>query len=341
MENNKIDNGMDPNSCIRTMQSYLENSPLIILGSGASMPFGLPSMDDLAKSIRQNVIVKADPSYDSFCMALESEGLERAIDTVSLGLPAIQAIRETAWITVNECDQRYLEANYISPPSAIVQLLEKVIAPTPNKAVIVTTNYDRLPEYAADWIGASIVTGFEGEYIKKLESTNSSVISKRIRARERVVNIWKVHGCLDWFVDPKGKLISVPLSKKIPIGFSPLIVPPGKDKYSSTHTEPFRSIIAEADNAFTQAGAFISVGYGFNDDHLQPKLIAQISNNKPIVVLARTMTDACRHYIIDANVKKYLIFEKSDGNSTTVYGNGWTQVLDGQYWLLEEFLKIW
>ena len=33
------------------MQGYLENSPLIVLGSGASMPYGLPSMWNLAKKI--------------------------------------------------------------------------------------------------------------------------------------------------------------------------------------------------------------------------------------------------------------------------------------------------
>ncbi len=39
-----------------------------------------------------------------------------------------------------------------SSPEALVSLFKKVIAPTPNKAVVVTTNYDRLPEYAISGI---------------------------------------------------------------------------------------------------------------------------------------------------------------------------------------------
>lgn len=332
---------MDWNGCLSIMQGYLENSPLIVLGSGASMPYGLPSMSNLADCIKSNAIVKDDPNYGAFCASLSSDGLEKAIDSVSLNEETIKAIRTTTWEEVNRCDLDYLKTNVFSPPESLVKLFEKVIAPTPNKAVIVTTNYDRLPDYAADGIGASSVTGFEGSYIKKLELPNNSVTTRRVRARERIVEIWKVHGSLDWFTDAKGEISSFQLLQEIPVGFSPLIVPPGKDKYSSTHNEPYRSIISEADKAFTTAGAYLCVGYGFNDEHIQPKLLAQIANGKPIVILVRTMTDACKHHIIDAGIRKYLIFERSDDSHTKVYGNGWSEIYDGQFWRLDEFLKVW
>lgn len=332
---------MDWNGCLNTMQGYLENSPLIVLGSGASMPYGLPSMSSLAESIKSSDIVKDDPNYGTFCALLSSEGLEKAIDSVSLNEATINAIRTITWENVNSCDLNYLKSNAFSSPESLVKLFEKVIAPTPNKAVVVTTNYDRLPDYAADGIEASSVTGFEGAYIKKLELPNSSVTTKRIRIRERIVEIWKVHGSLDWFTDAKGKIFSFPLLQEIPAGFLPLIVPPGKDKYSSTHSEPYRSIISEADKAFITAGAYLCVGYGFNDEHIQPKLLAQIANGKPIVILVRTMTDACKRHIIEAGIRKYLIFERADNSHTKVYGNGWSEIYDGQFWCLDEFLKVW
>ena len=235
----------------------------------------------------------------------------------------------------------YFEQHPIDPPKALVELIKKVLAPTPNKAAIVTTNYDRLAEYAADGVGATTVTGFEGSLIKKLELPSTSLKTKRIRARERVVDVWKVHGSLDWFVAPDGTIASFPLARTIPENFQPLIVPPGKDKYSSTHDEPYRTIIAEADNAFVQAGAYLCVGYGFNDEHIQPKLLAQITNGKPIVVLARTMTQACKKHIVEAGISKYLIFEFFDPTHTKVYGNGWEEIYEGQYWLLDNFMKIW
>ena len=90
-----------------------------------------------------------------------------------------------------------------------------------------------------------------------------------------------------------------------------------------------------------QAGAYLCVGYGFNDEHIQPKLLAQISEGKPIVILARTMTSACRKHIVEAGINKYLIFEFSDFTHTKVYGNGWEEIYEGQYWLLDNFMKIW
>ena len=332
---------MDWNGCLSIMQGYLENSPLIVLGSGASVPYGLPSMGDLAEQIKTNDVVKADPNYSTFCTLLDSDGLEKAIDSVSLKEATMNAIRTSTWESVNGSDLNFLKSNSFLPPESLIKLLEKTIAPTPNKAVIVTTNYDRLSDYAADGIGASSVTGFEGSYIRKLELPTNSVATKRVRVRERVVDIWKVHGSLDWFINAKGEVFSFPLLQEIPAGFFPLIVPPGKDKYSSTHNEPYRSIISEADKAFTTAGSYLCIGYGFNDEHIQPKLLAQITGGKPIVILARTMTDACKHHIIDAGIKKYMIFERSDDSHTQVYGNGWSETYDGQYWRLDEFLKIW
>lgn len=332
---------MDWKSCLSIMQGYLENSPLIVLGSGASMPYGLPSMEKLADCIKSNPIVKNDPNYVTFCESLSKYRLEKAIDSFSLKDETIKAIRTTTWEEVNRCELDYLKTNSFSPPESLVKLFEKVIAPTPNKAVVVTTNYDRLPDYAADGIGASSVTGFEGAYIRKLELPNNSITNRRVRARERVVEIWKVHGSLDWFSDAKGEISAFQLLQEIPAGFSPLIVPPGKDKYSSTHNEPYRSIISEADKAFTTAEAYLCIGYGFNDEHIQPKLLAQITKGKPIVILVHTMTDACKHHIIDAGIRKYLIFERADDSHTKVYGNGWSEKYDGQYWCLDEFLKVW
>lgn len=107
-------------------------------------------------------------------------------------------------------------------------MIRKVLSPTPNRAVIVTTNYDRLAEYAADGVGATTVTGFEGSLIKKIELPSTVLKMRRTRARERVVDIWKVHGSLDWFMDSDGNIAAFPLSRVIPDAFHPLIILPGK-----------------------------------------------------------------------------------------------------------------
>ena len=223
---------MEWSGCMSLLQGYLENSPLIVLGSGASMPYELPSMGGLAEEIKKSNIVISDPNYRNFCAAVDDIGLEGAIDRVTLQPETLQEIRTVVWTTVNKSDLLYFDQHPIEPPKALVSLIKKVIAPTPNKAVIVTTNYDRLAEYAADGVGATAVTGFEGGLVKKLELPSGPLKTRRIRVRERVVDIWKVHGSLDWFSASDGTTVSFPFARTIPDNFQPLIIPPGKEKYS-------------------------------------------------------------------------------------------------------------
>ena len=68
----------------KTLQTYLEDSPLIVLGSGASIPYGLPSMKGLAQKIKELDDISSDEKYDDFCEALNKYSLEEAMDSVHL-----------------------------------------------------------------------------------------------------------------------------------------------------------------------------------------------------------------------------------------------------------------
>lgn len=332
---------MEWDKCIRMIQKYLEDGPLVVLGSGASIPYGLPSMSGLADEIKKSDRVNVDSHYPLFCEAVNKKGLEGAIDVASLQPATKDEIRLVVWQSVNEKDLHFFDKHPTEPPQSLTCLLEKILAPTPNHAVVVTTNYDRLVEYAVDGIKASAVTGFEGNLIRRLELASSSVFRKRVHSRERVVDIWKVHGSIDWFRSYDGTIVSLPFSRAVPNNMEPLIIPPGKGKYSKTHDEPFRTVISEADKAFVKASSYLCIGYGFNDDHIQPKLLEEISKGKPIVILAKSITSACKKHVIEAGIAKYLIFEEADSEHTKVYGNGWTSIYEGQFWNLENFMKIW
>ena len=73
---------MNWTECIGVLQGYLENNPLIVLGSGASMPYGLPSMKILAEEIKKSDSIISDPNFSVFFTAMDGLGLEEAIDSV-------------------------------------------------------------------------------------------------------------------------------------------------------------------------------------------------------------------------------------------------------------------
>lgn len=327
---------------INNIQKYLEDPPLVILGSGASMPYGLPSMGDLMKEIQKDEVIKKDPNFLMLNDKLEELGLEAGVDAVELSEDTLNRIRNIVWTAINKKDFDYLDGHDFEAPIEFKRLLYKIINTSKNKVVVVTTNYDRLAEYAGDAIGATVVTGFEGSLIKTLEISSEQKRIQRTRMRERIVELWKVHGSLDWFyVKDKGKSVCLPLSRNIPQGFYPLIIPPGKQKYYKTHEDPYRTMITQSDNAFISAQSYLCIGYGFNDKHIQPKLLEQVRHGKPIVVLARTATDSCIKHIRTSDVSRHMIFEKGSEGKTIVLMNGEKYEISGNYWELENFLKIW
>jgi hypothetical protein len=121
---------------------------------------------------------------------------------------------------------------------------------------VVTTNYDRLAEYAADASGHSHFTGFEYGHVQhrardfglRLFSGNQPT---------RTVCVWKVHGSLDWFRDSQNQILAARAALQTPPGLTPLMVTPGIDKYRITHGEPFRSIFSCADRALESADSYL------------------------------------------------------------------------------------
>ena len=334
---------MEYKDCLKQIQTFLENNPLIILGSGSSAAYGLPLMSELSVEIK-NHADKFDPNeFTSLCDNLDTIGLEDAIDKSALSEAALEILRSIVWKYINKRDLEFFrKLSQNKSNFAIADLLKRFIKPTPNTTTVITTNYDRVAEYAVDLIGATSVTGFEGNYIRALEFPSNATQNKRVRGRERVVNIWKVHGSLDWFSDANNNIVSFPLSTNVLPQHRPLIIVPGKGKYSVALSEPYRDVIAQADIAFSRANSYLCIGYGFNDDHIQPKLIAQIKNGKPIVVLCRSATDACKRHVISTDVKKYAVIERKTDGKTTVSGNSYQEEYDGSFWELPNFIKtIW
>ena len=207
---------------------------------------------------------------------------------------------------------------------------------------IITTNYDRIAEYAASFADAFVCTGYASNYIGHFSNAIHSNNLSALKGYKGQVNIWKVHGSLDWFNTKDDNAILLPLRQAIPNDYTPLIVTPGLTKYYQTHNEPYRTIFTEADKEIEEANGFICIGYGFNDIHVQPKLISQIKSNKPIIVLTKQLTPKTKQSIIGNNCKQYILFEEINGTDTKVYSSSQGEwiISNERYWALENYLKL-
>ena len=326
----------------KIIQRYLEKQPVIILGTGATIPYGLPSMPELANHLKESIKDKST-EWGSFLSALEKKGdLEIALQEAQLPPALTSKIIISTWQFINHKDLGYYEKliNETEKEFPLRDLFLKLLQSHPKHLKVITTNYDRIAEYAADLVEAIIHTGFSGKYL--LSFTQNYL--KNYPNQNRV-DIWKVHGSLDWFNRGSNLSFSSPLAKEIPENTMPLIVTPGIIKYQQTHLEPYRTVMHEADKALMQATCFLCIGYGFNDEHVQPKLIQQVQQKgKPIVTIVKKLTEAGKDLLLENHVKS-IVLEEAGTNKTCFHyfeNNEYkSETMDGNFWRLNEFLNLW
>lgn len=306
---------------IKLAQKCLEATPVIVLGSGASMPYGVGGMGELKKHLLANI--KAGTAeqviWETFTSELAiTNDLEAALQKVTLPAALLDSVvRETRAMVLR--DEHALVNQILAGARtlALTRLYKHLFNSTNRTLSVVTTNYDRLSEYAADAARISHYTGFSGSYFKYFDS---GAKDPRTSRRPRTAEVWKVHGSLDWFKDTDGVVVALPCEVSYAERLTPLLVTPGVTKYAETHQEPFRSIIQNADAALVSAQSYLCVGYGFRDEHVQPKLIERARRNGvPIVILARTLTSSARNFVSHCSHAGFLALERRDSGTRAYF----------------------
>ena len=334
---------------IEVGQDCLKASPVIVLGSGASVPAGIPSMADLATHLiefkpHESLSGHDHESWHKFVSRLQSQDLESALASSPISESLSDLVIEQTWTLIKDADVEVfntLIANRSLLPLA--RLYSHLFKSTHRTVTVVTTNYDRLAEYAADVAGYCHYTGFTYGYFRRRQAMQSRISFTQSKRRAQTVDIWKVHGCLDWFIDNSEQVVGVASAKSVPAGCRPAIVTPGVSKYAQTHQEPFRSVISGADNALMDAKAYLCIGFGFNDAHIQPKLMERWQQGDALlVILTKSLSESARAMLDSANGQKFLVLEEAENrNGTLVRSNHCPtgQVLDGiDLWQLATFL---
>lgn len=319
-------------------QKYLENLPVIVLGSGASVSYGLPTMWNLAEYLKDNIKINADKEWDKFVQLLDKGAdLETALQKVTLNSDITDKIIVKTWELINPKDVKvFFDSLSNLDFFPLSKLINKLFNSTSKELNIITTNYDRLAEYACEKSNLYHYTGFTTGFYRTKISKDPINIQRR-------VNILKVHGSLDWFRNKDNLLIGLSNMEAIPAGFLPEIVTPGIEKYRKTHIEPYRTIIQEADNALENTDNYMCIGYGFNDEHIQEKLKNKcIQSNSKLLIITRTLTEATKKFITEQGCKNYLAFECDNKINTKIYSSefGIKVIPNENYWSLDGFLKL-
>lgn len=327
-------------------QRALSATPVIILGSGASAAHGVPGMGALAEHLAGAVPPAAwtageSREWNNF-LSLLSNGsdLERALQAVRL------TDRQTHFVA--NATREFLLPSDLAVLSALLadrhclslsRLYRHLFDSTHTTVHVVTPNYDRLAEYAADAADVSTFNGFNYGYLQSRARDPQTRVTVR-RRETRTVAVWKVHGSLDWFQNEAQQIVGVRSALNVPAGYAPLMITPGIDKYRLTHGEPFRTILACSDNALENARAYFCIGYGFNDEHVQTKLIERCDRDStPLVVITKELTQTAKTFLASGRCRGYLAIEDGPaGARAYMHDSPAGFDLDYPLWRLDKFL---
>ncbi|MEQ1694797.1 MAG: SIR2 family protein [Hyphomicrobiaceae bacterium] len=280
------------------LQQHFTDGLVTIVGSGLSCAEGLPGMSELAAHL-QAVIgpgLNADDEahWAKLSPLIGSKGLEPALLEMA-PTPALEAIIVSKTAELIAMRERKIIAEVFAKTKTLrfTRLLAHVLKPQTGLP-IVTTNYDRLIEIAAEEAGFGVDTMFVGQFAGSLNEKESrlsfcrevSIRGKSIKwgYRQRV-NIFKPHGSLDWYLR-EGK----PVRFSGDLDSSRLIITPGLNKFRNGYESPFDRHRDRANSAIDTASRFLVLGYGFNDDHLETHLTPRIHSGVPTLLLTHTLS---------------------------------------------------
>ena len=325
-------------------QKYYQKTPTIILGSGASAAFGLSGMGTLADHLISTVNTDsledtAVDSWDRFKATLVAgKDLESALHEVRLSPELTRQVVNATWNLLNPEDINVFNNSLHNPNTfPLAELISGLFRSAVKQIDIITTNYDRLAEYAVEQAGYHHYTGFSHGY-RRLQAPLESLKA------ERVVRILKVHGSLDWFTSPIGDVIGLNQVTEIPNGHIPQIVTPGIEKYSTTYHEPFRSIIQMADESIRSNDSYLCIGFGFNDEHIQEKLIEKcVRDGGCITLITWEMSSAAKSFLLSGDAKNYLAIERGEYDKQSVIYSSEADgpiMVEEDFWSLSGFLNL-
>ena len=333
------------------LQSLFTDGLITIVGSGLSCAEGLPSMGQLANELAVKVPTKISPASLPLWKKIEANlstgvGLELALqqdqpnEEVEQAVVKITAdfVQLKEYEVIGECvsSGRILKFTHLLPH----------LSPTnPKIAKIITTNYDRLIEFAAERIGWGVDTMMLGRYwgIHSPEASdksfvvNISQITKvpRLIYRNRI-KLFKPHGSLDWYESTDGVISSV-----FPVNAQKVIITPGLSKYKKGYETPFDAHREQGNAAIDCATGILCLGYGFNDEHLQTHLMTKLKKGTKGLLLTRSLSDNARAVIsVAPNFLALSAYTEGNVSGTLItQSKGESVISNVNYWDIEQFVK--
>ncbi len=294
----KIYSEDDTARLISELQDFLQDGVVLVVGSGLTISYGLPSMSQLAEQLRLVIPAQLHRADEDTWKEVEKKllsgtGLENALQGINASLALLSTlVKETADF-VESFEQPVIRAlsEELRPP--VFGKLAAHILRSSRTLHVVTSNYDRIIEVEAEVMQVGVDTGYVGTYVARHNCDRSQLAHKEYHQNGKSVRttvkphirLHKPHGSLDWYSAPNGVIRS---SHRLELPRS--IITPGLTKYQHGYQQQYDQQRTAASTELMKASRVLVIGYGFNDDQLEQSWCPTLATEKKLILVTKSLT---------------------------------------------------
>ena len=201
------------------------------------------------------------------------------------------------------------------------------------KIHVFTTNYDQVvEEYVRNTDGLILNDGFKHDRGTEKKIFNSNNFDTNGNDEEETVNIYKLHGSLNW-KKVNGKIIRQDSEEQNQNEFENLLIYPTLNLKNGLDEEPHKTIYSKFKAHITNTDVFVVIGYSFRDEHINDIFKKFVELGKILIIISPTVDSDLKDidFISDYNSVSVPITDE-----ITAKGHEMTQILEEEAKLVEQ-----
>lgn len=268
---------------------------VVLAGSGCSRSAGGPSMMDLWNgAVGENPTETAKEAAKKVNHDLEDKNIEAFLSRVEASLQVDQDKAVSEFLSsskqaiLDKCTT-FLDPNKLNDHETFLHRLSRRRVRDPRMKLF-TTNYDLCYEQAAAAMGGVALDGFSFSANRRYDPRFFGYdIIRRPRSvddlgqyLEGVFLLYKLHGSVNWAMGADGVICE----RTRPTPAEACLIYPARGKYQQSFAQPHLESMAQYLAAVREPNTcLLTVGFGFNDDHLAEPLLGAIQSNPHLRVI--------------------------------------------------------
>lgn len=204
--------------------------------------------------------------------------------------------------------------------------IKKILSRDPNQSLdrikLFITNYDLALEKTCDLLGVSYFNGFTGNLVRKfnpsafgLDMHYRNNQSSKMRRHDKVLDIVKLHGSINWFKDSSSEYNIEETCEKLQRG--EVMIYPTPLKVESSLDMPYSELFRLFYSTIINPGTtLIVIGYNFGDDHINELILQALTIPSFRLVILKKPSDPAVKSLFDLDDPRiwFLSGEYDGGN---------------------------